>query len=72
MLKQDHAMEKEHLKVETKFGPSISINQAEIDRLTQLKDKGSDQFEQQVRESYSAGKINLNDLKKILSNNDNK
>lgn len=72
MLKQDHAMEKEHLKVETKFGPSISINQAEIDRLTQLKDKGADQFEQQVRESYSAGKINLNDLKKILSNNDNK
>lgn len=72
MLKQDHAMEKEHLKIETKFGSSISVNQAEIDLLTQLKDINLDQFEQQVRESYSAGKINLNDLKKILSNNDSK
>lgn len=72
MLQQDSAMKKERLKVEIKSGPSISINQTEINRLIQLKNKDSDQFEQQEYESYLAGKINLNDLKEILSSNENK
>lgn len=72
MLQQTHAMEKERFKLKTTFGPSISINQTEIDRLIGLKSNASDQFAQQICESYSAGKINLNDLKKILVRGKNK